>query len=114
MAVLGDVRRSLEELLQQANNATWNPTRRPGWPRIESWKQNYPLSTPPAEVRSTPGEVLLAVRDLAPKAWITTDVGQHQMWAAQYLRCGPRQWVSSAGLGTMGFGLPAAIGCKWP
>jgi len=52
------------------------------------------------------------VRELSPEAYVTTDVGQHQMWAAQYLRNSPRKWISSAGLGTMGFGLPAAIGVK--
>ena len=52
------------------------------------------------------------MRELSPEAYITTDVGQHQMWAAQYLRNSPRKWISSAGLGTMGFGLPAAIGVK--
>lgn len=48
----------------------------------------------------------------APHACYTTDVGQHQMWAAQFLKNGPRRWISSAGLGTMGFGLPAAMGAK--
>ena len=50
--------------------------------------------------------------DLYGDAIITTDVGQHQMWAAQYLRNGPRGWISSAGLGTMGFGMPAAMGAQ--
>ena len=55
----------------------------------------------------------MCIRDrLSPEAYVTTDVGQHQMWAAQYLRNSPRKWISSAGLGTMGFGLPAAIGVK--
>lgn len=48
----------------------------------------------------------------APDAYYTTDVGQHQMWAAQFLKNGPRRWISSAGLGTMGYGLPAAMGAK--
>ena len=79
---------------------------------IREWKHCYPLSTPPAEGAIYPQEVLMAVRDLAPGAIATTDVGQHQMWAAQYLRNGPRSWISSAGLGTMGFGVPAAIGAQ--
>ena len=49
---------------------------------------------------------------MAPDAYYTTDVGQHQMWAAQFLKNGPRQWISSAGLGTMGYGMPAAMGVK--
>ncbi len=49
---------------------------------------------------------------LVPNAFFTTDVGQHQMWAAQYISCLPHHWASSAGLGTMGYGLPAAIGMQ--
>ncbi len=45
-------------------------------------------------------------------AIFTTDVGQHQMWSAQLINCEPKKWVSSSGLGTMGFGLPSAIGAK--
>jgi acetolactate synthase-1/2/3 large subunit len=56
--------------------------------------------------------VVLALRELAPDAYYTTDVGQHQMWAAQYLNNSPRHWISSAGLGTMGFGMPAAMGVQ--
>jgi acetolactate synthase-1/2/3 large subunit len=56
--------------------------------------------------------VVVALRELAPNAYYTTDVGQHQMWAAQFLHNGPRRWISSAGLGTMGFGMPAAMGVQ--
>jgi len=68
------------------------------------------VPTPEGEI--APQEVVIALRDLAPDAFYTTDVGQHQMWAAQYLRNGPRRWISSAGLGTMGFGMPAAMGVQ--
>ena len=68
--------------------------------------------TPPTEGQIYPQEDLLSIRDLAPNAFLTTDVGQHQMWAAQYLRNAPRQWASSAGLGTMGYGMPAALGIQ--
>ena len=80
--------------------------------KINSWKNKHPLFIPPEEGEIYPQEVLLKVRDFSPNAFITTDVGQHQMWAAQYLRNAPRRWISSAGLGTMGFGLPAAMGVK--
>ena len=80
--------------------------------QINTWKKLYPLTIPAKEGAIFPQEVLLAVRDLASDAIITTYVGQHQMWAAQYLRNWPRCWISSAGLGTMGFGMPAALGAQ--
>jgi acetolactate synthase-1/2/3 large subunit len=80
--------------------------------RIEAWKQRYPLVVPSPEGAIYPQEVLMAVRACSDDAIVTTDVGQHQMWAAQYLRNGPRGWISSSGLGTMGFGMPAAIGAQ--
>ena len=80
--------------------------------KIQYWKNKHPLFIPPKDGDIYPQEVLIKIREFSPEAFITTDVGQHQMWAAQYLRNGPRRWISSAGLGTMGFGLPAAIGVK--
>lgn len=59
-----------------------------------------------------PQDVIKLTGKLQPNAFFTTDVGQHQMWAAQFLTCKPRRWMSSAGLGTMGYGVPAAIGVQ--
>ena len=60
----------------------------------------------------SPQETILNTGILNKKAFFTTDVGQHQMWSAQLINCQPRKWVSSSGLGTMGFGLPSAIGAQ--
>ncbi len=112
VSVLGDVGISLVKLLDLSNQRKINPRTSIWLNKIKNWKNNFPLITPPKEGEIYPQEVLIALRDLAQDAYITTDVGQHQMWAAQYLLNGPRQWISSAGLGTMGFGMPAAMGVK--
>ncbi len=112
VSVLGDVGISLVKLLDLSNQRKTNPRTSNWLKKIKNWKNNFPLITPPKEGEIYPQEVLIALRDLAQDAYITTDVGQHQMWAAQYLLNGPRQWISSAGLGTMGFGMPAAMGVK--
>ena len=112
VSILGDVGISLVKLLDLSNQRKTTPKTANWLNKIKNWKNNFPLITPPKEGEIYPQEVLIALRDLAQDAYITTDVGQHQMWAAQYLLNGPRQWISSAGLGTMGFGMPAAMGVK--
>lgn len=113
--IVGDVRQVLELVLQRARELTLplNPQRTETWlKRIDRWRQDYPLTVPYYPDALSPQEVIVEVGKQAPNAYYTTDVGQHQMWAAQFLKNGPRRWISSAGLGTMGFGLPAAMGAK--
>ncbi|MBD2549026.1 biosynthetic-type acetolactate synthase large subunit [Microcystis elabens FACHB-917] len=110
--VVSDVKQALEALLQ-ASSGEGSNRRTDAWlERIDTWKQHYPLVIPQPTGEIAPQEVVIALRELAPEAFVTTDVGQHQMWAAQFLRNGPRRWISSAGLGTMGFGMPAAMGVQ--
>jgi len=108
VGIAGDVGEVLETLLPLVEA---NP-RRDWLTHIAHLKQQYPLHVPHAEDLRTPyGLILQAARLLDEEAIITTDVGQHQMWTAQvYPFRRPRHWLTSGGLGTMGFGLPAAIG----
>jgi acetolactate synthase-1/2/3 large subunit len=102
--VAGDARRALEGI---AAAYAGDPARLgPWWERIERWRAEQ---TPaPASAEGIDPEAALA-----PGAIVTTDVGQHQMWAAARLRFErPRRWITSGGLGTMGFGLPAALGAQ--
>ncbi len=113
VAVLGDLGLSVARLVELSLQQQVQPRTSPWLARIAEWRQTYPLTVPPTEGPLFPQEVLLAVRELAPNAIVTTDVGQHQMWAAQFFKFRePRTYISSLGLGTMGFGLPAAIGAK--
>jgi acetolactate synthase-1/2/3 large subunit len=108
VGIVGDVREVLEVLLPMVEAQP-----RTAWlTYIEDLKALYPLQTPGADDLCTPyGLVLQTASRLDDDTIITTDVGQHQMWAAQvYPLRYPRQWLTSGGLGTMGFGLPAAIG----
>ncbi len=112
VVVLGDLGEGLSKLVELSKKRDVKPRTSSWLAQIDRWKKLYPLMQPSADGDIYPQEVLLAVRDLAPDAYITTDVGQHQMWAAQYLRNAPRHWASSAGLGTMGYGMPAALGVQ--
>ena len=80
--------------------------------KINIWKELYPLSVPITNNNLSPQEVINQIGLSVPNAYYTTDVGQHQMWAAKFIKCGPRKWLSSSGLGTMGYGVPAAIGAQ--
>jgi acetolactate synthase-1/2/3 large subunit len=113
--IVGDVRQVLVDLLQRSNedgDARQSSQTQAWLERIDRWREDYPLVVPQYPDNLAPQEVVVELGRQAPNAYYTTDVGQHQMWAAQFLKNGPRRWISSAGLGTMGFGLPAAMGAK--
>jgi acetolactate synthase-1/2/3 large subunit len=83
------------------------------WARIDGWRRQYPLTyEDSADTEVTPQYAVQAVHEATGgEAIITSDVGQHQMWTAQYYDFPePRRWINSGGLGTMGFGVPAAMG----
>ncbi|ALE01729.1 biosynthetic-type acetolactate synthase large subunit [Candidatus Pseudothioglobus singularis] len=84
------------------------------WSQIEDWRKVDSLAYAKSPGVIKPQSVIEALYEVTEgKAIVTSDVGQHQMWAAQYYPFDePRQWINSGGLGTMGFGLPAAMGAK--
>lgn len=108
VAIAGDVTQVLAELLPRVK-----PQLRKRWlSHVESLKGRFPLAMPGIDNPRTPYGLIHAVAScLDDSAIITSDVGQHQMWVAQaYPFRRSRQWLNSGGLGTMGFGFPAAIG----
>jgi acetolactate synthase I/II/III large subunit len=108
VGIRGDVKQVLDKLLPQVKASL-----RKNWlSRVGELKAACPLQMPGVDDPRTPYGLIRAVADcLDDDAIIATDVGQHQMWVAQaYPLRRPNQWLTSGGLGTMGFGLPAAIG----
>jgi acetolactate synthase I/II/III large subunit len=109
-ALLGDVKENFEALLPRVQER-----QRHQWlGKIADWQKQYPLTIPSSLVPQKPYGLIGKVASLLDKdAFITTDVGKHQMWTAQVFPFSfPRQFLTSGGLGTMGFGLPAAIGAS--
>jgi len=109
--IVGD----LKQVLSEINQAVEPQTHREWVEKVIEWKKEYPLGhRKVGEDKLLPQEVLQAIDDiLKGDAIIVTDVGQHQMWAAQYFTYqNPDSIVTSGGAGTMGFGLPAAIGAQ--
>ncbi|HDR7633872.1 TPA: acetolactate synthase large subunit [Bacillus mycoides] len=108
--VVGDVKNALHMLLHMPID-----TQTDEWlTKIEKWKEEYPLSYNQKERELKPQHVISLVSELTNgEAIVTTEVGQHQMWAAHFYKAkNPRTFLTSGGLGTMGFGFPAAIGAQ--
>ena len=117
--IVGDCKHVLQELnnvLRATVNGEQQELRKPWWDQLNAWKQEHPL-----EYQQDPGQLIKPqylidrlyqlTKDRDPI--VSTDVGQHQMWAAQFYKlANPRTWLTSGGLGTMGFGFPAALGAQ--
>ncbi|WP_068503778.1 biosynthetic-type acetolactate synthase large subunit [Paenibacillus kribbensis] len=109
--IVGDVKAVLELLNQDVKRAD----RADAWrAQIQRWKNEKPYSYKDSDTVLKPQWVIELLDETTKGgAIVTTDVGQHQMWAAQYYKFNqPRSWVTSGGLGTMGFGFPSAIGAQ--
>jgi acetolactate synthase I/II/III large subunit len=108
--IVGDAREALRALTSQVTPPDCEPWHR----QIAEWKARYPLRYRQEGDTIKPQFAIdMIYRETKGQAVVATDVGQHQMWAAQfYLSTEPRMWVTSGGLGAMGFGFPAALGAQ--
>jgi acetolactate synthase I/II/III large subunit len=114
--IVGDAKQVLTKLSKEYRALQTDPARLDSWwKQIHAWQEEYPLHYEPGEGGEIKPQFMIEAmyRATGGDAIITSDVGQHQMWCAQYFDFKePRRWINSGGLGTMGFGLPAAIGAK--
>ncbi len=121
LPIVGDVKRVLQRMnkalheIAPASKET-NAGARHAWRRqITDWKEQHPLLPEVSTTEIKPQHVMREIdRISGGRAIVASDVGQHQMWGAQFIRFNePRLWINSGGLGSMGFGLPAAIGAQF-
>ncbi len=115
--IVGDVKEVMQELIRQISASEVKPDRDAltgWWQQIEEWRTKDCLKYDRASDKIKPQFVIEKLWELTGgDAFITSDVGQHQMWAAQFYHFDkPRRWINSGGLGTMGVGLPYAMGVQ--
>lgn len=116
--IVGPVEPVLKEMLELAESSKVKQDKaalKEWWSRIEQWRKRQCLAVKPAENEVIkPQQAVQALYEVTRgEAYVCSDVGQHQMFAAQYYHFDkPRRWINSGGLGTMGFGLPAAMGVQ--
>src|SRR5580693_8750934 len=121
LPIVGDVKRVLQKLnkavreLAPAHQKRNAASRTAWWGQIRDWQAQHPLTPETSTTEIKPQHVMREIDRLSGgRAIVASDVGQHQMWAAQFIRFNePRLWLNSGGLGSMGFGLPAAIGAQF-
>jgi acetolactate synthase-1/2/3 large subunit len=120
LPIVGDVKQVLDKLnkmladTKDADGRAHAESRRRWLDQIHEWQRQHPLQYTPSETEIKPQFLVQQIDQISHgDAIVCADVGQHQMWAAQYVRFNrPRLWLNSGGLGAMGFGLPAAIGAQ--
>ncbi|MBC5856900.1 acetolactate synthase large subunit [Campylobacter jejuni] len=111
--IVGDIKEVLKEFLEELQKENFNTTFKEWYETLKRYNELYPLSYEDSNEVLKPQWVIEECAKMAPDARIITDVGQHQMWVAQFYPFNfPRQLATSGGQGTMGYSLPAALGAK--
>ncbi len=121
LPIVGDVKRVIPKLmaelkeLEPALRRKNAEARQSWWKQLRAWKEEHPLVPEISSTEIKPQHLIAEIDRLSGgEAIVTADVGQHQMWSAQFIKFSePRLWINSGGLGSMGFGLPAAIGAQF-